>query len=200
MGESYQLASDKDKEIIHREANNLRVTNDTITNVIFMNNSSGEKKFGHSAVLLINEYGEGFLFSYNPDEPNLIDNSEVRYAVLSVDEVDQLKNGTGIIDCAVTNNGNVIDTYSEGLEQYDRFVWFPVSKEQGQAMYQKAADIFCNSDYYFLKGNNCDNAAHSILQAGGIEYEIKMIPNETYNQLSEGNVSWENQLWHWRQS
>jgi len=50
-------------------------------------------------------------------------------------------------------------------------------------MFEKAIDITGNLKKYDLFKNNCDQTSVEIFNAGGINYESKILPNFTY--LSE---------------
>lgn len=120
-------------------AADLRVTDTTITDNILLNDVEGALTAGHNAILLLNRYGEGFLFSYaNRDGAKFSGQGEYRFALLSVEEVARLKDGSGEVFEEVTIWGERRD------EIYYRFVWNDLTPEQGEAIFSKAIDVFIN--------------------------------------------------------
>ena len=191
--------SDDDRNRIHEVAETLRGTDTRITNILFMNNSEGAFGFGHTGLLLMNSAGQGFLFSFWHDEniptsPLNNKSAEMRFSVLSKDEVDELKDGYGSIGrSAVTYNGYRRD------EVYDRFVWDDVTAEQGARMFNEAAYLFSvPGEYNLISATNarqCDIIAQEILSAGDKTYSRKIEPNNTYFSFKGDNrVGWRNKL------
>lgn len=157
--------------------------------LILLNDRDGAMHAGHNAVMLINDKGEGMLFSYYPQDTSkaLGVDAEVRIAVLS-------KNGTqnffktGKIAMAAGSDGEIIHT-----ENYDRFLEYDVSNENGQNMYATAAAIYEDPGRYRLFGNQCDDQTKKILTAGGIKYEVKNMPNLSFVNAVKNNPN--NKTW-----
>ena len=166
-------------------AADLRVTDTTITDNILLNDVEGALTAGHNAILLLNRYGEGFLFSYaNRDGAKFSGQGEYRFALLSVEEVARLKDGSGEVFEEVTIWGERHD------EIYYRFVWNDLTPEQGEAIFSKAIDVFINPGKYTLAGHQCDNVAGEVLSAGDAGYDASASPNLSYELYSIGRISW----------
>ena len=196
---AYEVAySDEDRARIHEIAETLRGTDTRITNVLFMNDSNGAGRQGHTGLLLMNAHGQGFFFSFwhdtnDPASPFTNKPAEMRFSVLSKTEVDELKDGWGSIGRqAVTNKGRRRD------ESYDRFVWDDVTEEQGAKMFNEAAYLFSHPGEYNLVSaapRQCDVIAQEILAAGGKTYDRKLRPNDTYFSFKgEYRKGWRNKL------
>ena len=185
-----------DKERIADLAATLRVTDTNITDVIVMNNRQGAVNNGHNAVLLMNSSGQGFYFSYSAANGQFDDIGEMRFSILSKEEVEEVKDRSGEIRESVTIYGD--RRWEEGKYAYDRFVWYDVPNSRaGQQMFQYAADVFSNPGHYnvilYNGGRQCDYLVQQILAAGGIEYEKKLKPNDSYELFKEYKTYWENQ-------
>lgn len=184
-----------DKERIADLAATLRVTDTNITDVILMNNMQGAVGAGHNAVLLMNSSGQGFYFSYSSANGYIDDIGEMRFSILSADEVNELKDRSGEVYESVTIYGD--RRWEKGKDAYDRFVWYDVpDSSAGERMFNYAADVFSNSGHYnaLIKalGKQCDYVASLILSAGGIEYEQKLKPNNSYELFKKNKTYWEN--------
>ncbi|MBR5152142.1 MAG: hypothetical protein IKW60_01240 [Clostridia bacterium] len=187
-----------DKERIADIAATLKVTDTNITDVILMNNWQGASYNGHNAVLLMNASGQGFYFSYSSANGYIDDIGEMRFSILNAEEVNELKDRSGEVHESVTIYGD--RRWEEGKYAYDRFVWYDVpDSDAGERMFQYAAEIFSNPGHYNalwkFRGKQCDYVASQILAAGGIEYEQKLRPNDSFELLKEGKTYWENQSW-----
>lgn len=182
-----------DRERIANLAATLRVTDTRITDVILLNNSEGAGGLGHNALLLINPHGQGFLFSYyGPENYPWDDTGEMRFSVLSADEVNEIKDRSGEVKEAVTIYGD--RRWENGKAAYDRFVWCDVpNMKAGKQMFQYAADMFVNPGDYNLFGQQCDYVASKILSAGGIGYENKLLPNSSYEVYKKNKTYWMNE-------
>lgn len=184
-----------DKERIADLAATLRVTDTRITDVILMNNFQGAIGAGHNAALLMNASGQGFYFSYSSANGYIDDIGEMRFSILSADEVNELKDRSGEIHESVTIYGD--RRWEKGKDAYDRFVWYDVPDSvAGERMFRYAADVFSNPGHYnalmMNDGMQCDYIASQILSAGGIEYEKKLRPNNSYEIFKENKTYWEN--------
>ncbi|MBQ4145539.1 MAG: hypothetical protein IJD36_02815 [Clostridia bacterium] len=66
-------------------------------------------------------------------------------------------------------------------------------------MFQYAADVFSNPGHYnmimYKGGQQCDYLVQQILAAGGIEYEKKLLPNNSFENFIQNKTYWENQSW-----
>ncbi len=187
-----------DKERIADLAATLRVTDTNITDVIVMNNRQGASNFGHNAVLLMNPSGQGFYFSYSGANGQLDDIGEMRFSILNADEVNEVKDRSGEIYESVTIYGD--RRWEKGKDAYDRFIWYDVpNSDAGKKMFNYAADVFSNPGHYnaLIKalGKQCDYVVSLILEAGGIEYEQKLKPNDSYELFKNNKTFWENQSW-----
>ena len=182
-----------DKERIAHLAATLKVTDTSITDVILLNNSEGAGGFGHNALLLMNPHGQGFLFSYyGPENYPWDDTGEMRFSVLSADEVNEIKDRSGEVKEAVTIYGD--RRWENGKAAYDRFVWCDVpNMEAGKDMLQYAVNMFVNPGDYNLFGQQCDDVASKILSAGGIGYENKLLPNSSYELYKQNKTYWMNE-------
>ncbi|MBQ2614798.1 MAG: hypothetical protein IJB80_05680 [Clostridia bacterium] len=187
-----------DKERIADLAATLRVTDTNITDVIVMNNRQGAFNNGHNAVLLMNPSGQGFYFSYSSANGYIDDIGEMRFSILNEDEVNEIKDRSGEVYESVTIYGD--RRWEKGKDAYDRFIWYDVpDSSAGERMFQYAADIFSNPGHYnaLLKarGKQCDYVVSLILSAGGIEYEQKLKPNDSYELFKNNKTYWGNQSW-----
>ncbi len=187
-----------DKERIADIAATLKVTDTNITDVIVMNNRQGAAKNGHNALLLMNSSGQGFYFSYSSANGYIDDIGEMRFSILNADEVNEVKDRSGEIYESVTIYGD--RRWEKGKDAYDRFVWYDVpDSNAGKRMFNYAADIFSNPGHYnaLLKarGKQCDYVVSLILSAGGIEYEQKLKPNDSYELFKNNKTYWENLSW-----
>ncbi len=182
-----------DKERIADLAVTLRDTDTRITDVILLNNSEGAGGFGHNALLLMNPHGQGFLFSYyGPENYPWDDTGEMRFSVLSADEVNEIKDRSGEVKEAVTIYGD--RRWENGKAAYDRFVWCDVpNMEAGKHMFQYAVNMFVNPGDYNILGQQCDDVASKILSAGGIGYENKLLPNSSYELYKQNKNYWMNE-------
>lgn len=185
-----------DKERIADLAVTLKVTDTRITDVIVMNNQQGARDFGHNALLLMNSSGQGFYFSYSGANGQFDDIGEMRFSILSEDEVNEVKDRSGEVYESVTIYGD--RRWEKGKDAYDRFIWYDVpDSDAGERMFKYAADVFSNpGDYnaYFKSlGKQCDYMVSLILEAGGIEYEQKVFPNNSYELFKNNKTYWENQ-------
>ncbi len=187
-----------DKERIADLAAILNVTDTNITDVIVMNNRQGAINNGHNAVLLMNASGQGFYFSYSSANGYIDDVGEMRFSILSKDEVDKVKDRDGEIYESVTIYGD--RRWEKGKDAYDRFIWYDVSdSDAGKRMFNYVADVFSNPGHYnaLIKalGKQCDYVVSLILSEGGIEYEQKLKPNSSYELFKNNKTYWENQSW-----
>ena len=187
-----------DKERVAHLAATLRVTDTRITDVIVMNNRQGAFNNGHNAVLFMNSIGQGFYFSYSAANGYPNDIGEMRFSILTKDEVDEVKDRSGEIYESVTIYGD--RRWEKGKDAYDRFIWYDVpDSNAGKRMFNYAADVFSNPGHYNLLfknlGKQCDYVVSLILEAGGIEYEQKLKPNNSYELFKDNKTYWENQSW-----
>lgn len=182
-----------DKERVAKLAATLRVTDTRITNVILLNNSEGAWGAGHNALLLMNPCGQGFLFSYyGPENYPWDDTGEMRFSILSANEVNEIKDRSGEVNETVTIYGD--RRWENGKAAYDRFVWCDVpSAEAGRYMFQYAVDMFVNPGEYNLLGQQCDYVASKILSVGGIGYNNKLFPNDSYELYKQNKIYWMNE-------
>ena len=184
-----------DKERIAHLAATLRVTDTRITDVIVLNNRQGASTAGHNAILLLNPSGQGFYFSYSSANGYPDDIGEMRFSILSADDVNELKDRSGIMNESVTIYGD--RRWEKDRDAYDRFVWCDLpTMDDGKRMFQYAADIFSNPGHYnvllYNDGQQCDYIVQQILSAGGIEYEKKVFPNNSFELFRTGKTHWEN--------
>ncbi len=56
------------------------------------------------------------------------------------------------------------------LDEYDRYIYMPITNEQGQAMYRKAEMLYMQPPEYNLYANNCNHVAQQILEGGGLNF------------------------------
>ena len=187
-----------DKERIADLAATLRVTDTNITDVIVMNNMQGAINNGHNAVLLMNSSGQGFYFSYSAANGYIDDIGEMRFSIMNKDEVNEVKDRSGEVYESITIYGD--RRWEKGKDAYDRFIWYDVPDNgSGERMFNYAADVFSNPDHYnaLFKslGKQCDYVVSLILSAGGIEYEQKLRPNNSYELFKNNKTDWGNQSW-----
>ena len=57
-------------------------------------------------------------------------------------------------------------------------------------MFHYAADVFTNPGKYKLWEKQCDYIVSQILAAGGIEYEKKVFPNNSFELFKTGKTHW----------
>ena len=163
-----------------------------------MNNRQGASTAGHNAILLLNPSGQGFYFSYSAANGYPDDIGEMRFSILNADEVDEVKDRSGEIYESVTIYGD--RRWKKGKDAYDRFIWYDVpDSNAGKRMFNYAADVFSTPGHYNVLfkawGKQCDYVVSLILSAGGIEYEQKLLPNNSYELFRNSKTYWENQAW-----
>lgn len=163
-----------------------------------MNNHQGASTAGHNAVLLMNSSGQGFYFSYSAANGYPDDIGEMRFSILNADEVNEVKDRSGEIYESVTIYGD--RRWEKGKDAYDRFVWYDMPDSiAGERMFNYAVDVFSNPGHYNVLfkawGKQCDYVVSLILSAGGIEYEKKLLPNNSYELFKNSKTYWENQSW-----
>ena len=189
---AYESATtDEDRKRIHQLAETLRVTDTTITDAMLLNNSKGAFGSGHNGLVLVNSSGQGFLFSYNPIKTSFYNIGEMRFSILSDDDMIELKDRSGVVKDAVTIDGNC--RTEDGDAAYDRFIWTDISTTEGNNMFLKAADIFNDPGRYAITGNQCDNVTSDILSAGNKGYFITSVPNNLYNSYKKDKTNWINE-------
>ncbi len=163
----------------------LEFDDETFNRLIFLNASDGAKGLGHAGVLLLNEKNEGIVFSFysvNNSFPEVLNNdAEMRVGILNEKQVNSFLYGDGKLYNLITST----DSLKE--EQYDRFVYRDITAEQGKKMFEKGTQIFSIPGRYKLFGRQCDNIASEIVNAGGVEYFVNIMPNLSYDLIWSPN-------------
>ena len=173
----------KTQELLHEKALRLRkLDNANFAKAVFLNDSDGASEFGHSAVMLINENGEGLVFSFYPTVESLPDclstEAEVRFSILTSEETENVLTGDGGIKNLIATDGRILD------ESYDRTKVYDIENWQGEKMYEYATGIYDNPGRYYLLFRNCDYIAEDIFEAGGINIDKHIKPNDTFENLT----------------
>lgn len=179
LGEAWYKASAEDRYMFAAIANLVRETDfTTITTAYYLNDSDGAESgpfdFGHAAIFIKNENGQGILFSYYPEDTSNIGNapSEMRIGVYYASGSNNLLNGGTVT--AVSTKGKVVK------ESYDRNIAYNVSNTNGLKMVKEGINIAILNPIYDLTSHNCDHIAVQILAAGGVYLDKKTLPNNTY--------------------
>ena len=179
LNSTYPYVAPSERLYIEGTAYNLRNFDETaICEAYYMNNSSGAGTAGHAAILLVNSNGEGILFSYGAANKKDISGGPARMNI-GIYKGSGLENmiAEGEERKAISTTGEIV------YERYNRWQGHEISAINGKRMFEKAIDITANLKNYDLLKNNCDQTAVEILNAGGINYKSKILPNFTY--LSE---------------
>jgi len=145
--------------------------------VIYLNRSDGAFLQGHSAIMLVTDDNQGLFYSFVGDASKTLqliagfnspgkilkpfDKRKKQY--VTVDVISFLEKGR--IENVEKFKGN--DTFTD---QYDRYIYIPITNEQGQAMYRKAEMLYKQPPEYNLYANNCNHVAQQILEAGGLNF------------------------------
>ncbi len=56
------------------------------------------------------------------------------------------------------------------INTFDRYLFIPITEEQGRAMYEKAEALYRSADEYNLYANNCNHVAQQILAAADLDF------------------------------
>lgn len=183
----YRSVGDSEAQgIMHAQAENVRLFDDeTFEKAVFLNASDGAWIFGHSGVMLINKDGCSVVFSiFSDEEGSPLDNkAEMRFAVLTAEETNEVLKENGIIENMASSDGQ------KKKEEYDRFATFEISNENGYKMYEYASSLFSRPGDYKLMSRQCDDIACEILSKGGIYIESKLFPNWTYISIDSADKS-----------
>ncbi|MBQ2940853.1 MAG: hypothetical protein IJD97_01315 [Clostridia bacterium] len=169
--------AEKSAEYIARQAiDDLEKFDDTsITAAYYLNDFNGASLMGHAGVLLVDSDGEGILFSFYPQDQNVLKDSasEMRISVFSKGETKTFLENKKSYGISTTGKYR--------SEQYENVLPYFIGPAQGKAMFEQAVAITAMNDFkYNLLEQNCDHVALSILRQGGINAEKKYIPNLTY--------------------
>ena len=139
-----------------------------------MNKSWGAGTMGHTGILLVNEKGEGILFSYGAATGDVFDGkARMNIGIYKGAGLDKII-AEGKKGIAIANTGALT------TEQYNRWHGYEISNDSGKKMFEKAVDMTVNIENYNLIHNNCDQIVVEILNAGGFKYNSKVLPNFTY--------------------
>lgn len=171
------------QEYIHNYADKLRNYDDNSFNrAILLNRSDGASGAGHNAIMLLNNDNEGLVFSFyatKSDFPDMmLTDAEMRFAVLSSDEVNEmLYEENPVTIFLVASDNNVVQ------ESYDRFAYYDLPSG-GYNMYHAAINLYDDPGTYALLARQCDDIACEILKQGGIKISSKYKPNKTYEDTN----------------
>ncbi len=166
----------QNKNNIESFANDFRKFDaDSICRAYYLNDTDGASNMGHTGILLVNEYGEGFLFSYGAATQNFFyGDSRMNIGIYSPYEVLGILKG---------NETSVLST--EGFnsnEKYERWVYYDVSAEEGKNMFNTAVNATVDLEKYALFWNNCDQVVNEIFKSGGEHVTSTIWPNLTYEK------------------
>ncbi len=187
LGQMWYGAEKSDRGKIHKTANDLRTFDDNSFNrAILLNDSDGAAGAGHMGLLLLNEIGEGLLFSYYPTDISspLSTPGEVRFDILSKDRVDNLLYGDGEAGDVVATDADVVRQSDVTHENYDRWIYYDITNAEGYNMYNAIVFRIKYPGTYKLFGNQCDNNAAEVMGAGNYKYTPASTPNITYEILA----------------
>ncbi|MCL1977751.1 MAG: peptidoglycan DD-metalloendopeptidase family protein [Candidatus Bathyarchaeota archaeon] len=172
---------------IGKQANRLREFDlNNFDRAVLINRSWGGEGNGHNAVLLLNSSNEGILWSYYPyppgtkQRPGNTSPGDLWFKVLDSAEVSDLMDGHGGVKkqigiVAGVRKGDPNDRNFS--ERFDRFIQEYISQGQGFNMMWKAVPMFNEPPDFTMWGNQCDNVAQQIMEAGNQGYDIASNPN-----------------------
>ena len=122
----YETANEQNRENIISFADDFRSFDEnSICRVYYLNDKDGAKNFGHTGVLLVNNKGQGLLFSYGAATGNFVyGDARMNVGVYTPNDVWNILKGREIV--VLSTKG--FNTY----EQYERWVYYDVSAEDGK--------------------------------------------------------------------
>ena len=163
---------------IHDIAESLREYSCTdINRVMPLLQSEAVYGAGHTAVLLINEKGQGILLSYWSENNKAEGPGEMRIAVLSSSEWNNTLYKDAEVDFVASNGKIQHETYSDNL-------YLTVSQDDGRNALKTIAKLFNNPGQYHLTNNNCDHQAMKVVESAGKFYDKCSTPNVSFNSTS----------------
>ncbi len=148
---------------------------ESITQAYYLIDNQGANWAGHAGLLLVNEDGEGILFSYfrHSDAEGIWNvASDTRIGVFDAETTKKFLGGATIK--TPSSSGDIC------TEQYDGNKQYKISSWQGMRMLQFGINIATSNPEYNLFFRNCDEVAHAMLLVGGIYPNIGIIPNLSY--------------------
>lgn len=176
----------------------------------YLNNMDGAQVFGHNAMLLVDDNGNGKAYSFMDYIPNdnqlnhfrLTNESRMGYTELSPDMVEKflqdgditfIKYHTGNVD----ENGNPtkkVDGNCITTDNYDRALRKKLTEEEYQILLDEMKSICMDGDIkYFIYAYNCDTAvvdAISKIDSDFNGYGTKNFKNNMLNMLMLGPKDW----------
>ena len=169
-------ANDQNRKVITSFCNDFRKFDENlICRVYYLNDKDGANNFGHTGVLLVNSAGQGLLFSYGAATDKFIyGSSRMNVGVYTPNEVWGILRGkeTTVLSTKGFNTS----------EQYERWVYYDVSTDEGKDMFETAAKALYEPENYAVFWNNCDQVVDEIFDAGGEHVTSMIWPNATYEK------------------
>ena len=171
-----ETANKQNRENIISFADDFRSFDEnSICRVYYLNDKDGAKNFGHTGVLLVNNKAHGLLFSYGAATGNFVyGDARMNVGVYTPNDVWNILKGREIV--VLSTKG--FNTY----EQYERWVYYDVSAEDGKKMFDTAGKAMFDLDKYAILWNNCDQVVNEIFDAGGEHVTSAIWPNLTYEK------------------
>lgn len=168
----------------------------TIKGIIYLNSSENETlniQHGHASVLYINSKNEGVIYSFYPPEKGQ-KGAEMRKRYLNQKDMQEfIKSNAGAgkenrkdVKLYVKDKKGdpslMYDKKNKRTEDYEGFVYIPVTQEKGLKAYKIAENYYNNPT---KKGNfslthNCENVAFEQMHAAVPEFKDLMSPNWTF--------------------
>ena len=177
---AYTTATEKENRYaqvaIDVTVDNLRNYNtESITQAYYLIDNQGAAIFGHAGILLVNEDGEGILFSYfrhNEEDGIWNVGSDTRIGIFDAETTEKFLWGATIK--TPSSSGDFC------TEQYDKGLKYKITPEQGKRILESEIAIAMNNPKYNLFTSNCSQVAQAMLINGGVLQSGGLIPKVTY--------------------
>ena len=172
---AYDIADFTGKRNLSAISINLRDFDvESIDKAYYLNNMFGAGWQGHAAILLINQQGEGIMFSYGAATSDFIDGpARMNIGIYSQKAIEDLLKNKEIF---VVSDSGIIKK-----EKYGRYTDYTISVEDGLKMFTKATEMTAYMNEYNVLTNNCDQVTTEIFKAGGVNIFSFIRPNWTYD-------------------
>ncbi|MDR0919567.1 MAG: SH3 domain-containing protein [Oscillospiraceae bacterium] len=160
--------------------------------VVLNNPNGGLLGSGHQAIILVDNYGNGELFSFGPANDDWSKKAwspgRIDYGLYSRNELNGVLKSHSFLSFRLTNNNKTQHsqwyTLPQRYENYN-YIVIPVTSNEGNRMLAKAKEYINNIPQYKLFSFQCDNFVSSIMGAGGKDFWVGNIPNISFDNISK---------------
>lgn len=143
------------------------INGEDIVQVIYLNNQKGVYGFGHVAMIMVKANDSGIYYSFDPKESYVLKKVEI-FSGFGV---------AGFIDRIGLNQDQMKSFKKDGSGklpsgyQYTGFLSTPVTKKQGEYMFDEAQRIYNNNNKtYDLYNDNCNHFIQQILSTANLNF------------------------------